>query len=1070
MGGQLSTPKAAIVEVPLTRGLRQDVAPPFVPLGGLVKADNLEFDATGTLQRREGITSLGTSIYSFGTTYAGPTRRFGLGTAGQPLLFTDSATYAEISEQDKLSTATVSSSSLRATVRGSTIIHAKTNAMASSGYSILFSDCARYQTMTLHVYVASDIAGLNGLYLTVINDSGVRTVSGMFITNSVSANVPPHVIVLSTGIAFLIWADTTVNIKYLKIDLTGSTLIPNIASAANLITNLDSSTTYQTFDVATTSDASNAQTRFVLVYAQDIAGTRNAVIVTYDSTPSVVSGPTTWTSSGGGAAMRMKSLGVTGAISTTTKIFAAGVDTVGTNLQTWTSSYTLGSISKASESSVPVLNWVQTAVGRMGSNDTAMVCYGGPTVAGSTINSVGRMRIGTIRSDGTFANGAGSYAIATYGPASKWFTDTAGNIFIIGVFTDQATVQRHLMLFQCGTTTSETTLTTPTPVARIANGLSVTSPYSGLPSVPRTSTNLFTFPAVINNAASALLGQSLCAWTIQTNGPDRFLNFNAHGSTHIAGGAPLTYDGQRLVETGFFSYPDVSATSYTRSAAGGSIAQGIYSYRFVWEWFDSNGNRHQSQASPAVTVDMSSGTYVANTNSVAWSIAPLHATRKVQYIYAGYDPTTYGADNVAAPRLVMYRTAAGGSKFYRCSLGVETGQINPIAMLSLTDTLVDSSITSNPGLFSDAGILAMDAGPPTLHMTTHGLRVWGTNAENPEQVWASKLFEDGEAMSPSLALTITIPGCGRVNGLAGQDDKLYALCTEGIWIASYGDGPNNIGQGAFPDPVFITATATCDNPRGVITSTEGIYFSGPGRWGTTIYMIRRGDGSPVDIGKRVRTELAACPIVRSSTERIDKARIDFLCVDSDTAPSACKILSYHYDNLDEEQIGQWTVHVPFGGADGGEAIMASGAATFVATSTHLGKQSSTGGLVDAGTSFYYMLQTADIRPFGLLGYGEVHSANVLATSKAGATLTIAASYDQGNTYPDSTENTLSTTTGYPEIRRWEPPTKKLANGFVRYALGDHGASLGPAAIQLHALALEAMPLGSIIRVIQGGAT
>src|SRR6185436_4485961 len=113
------------------------------------------------------------------------------------------------------------------------------------------------------------------------------------------------------------------------------------------------------------------------------------------------------------------------------------------------------------------------------------------------------------------------------------------------------------------------------------------------------------FATPMNIGASSLQGQCIGVWQIQTRGPDRYLNFVAHGATHVAGAAPLTYDSQRLVETGFFHYPDVLSTSYTRAAVGGSMAQGIYEYRFAWEWIDASGNRHQSPASPTITVDMS---------------------------------------------------------------------------------------------------------------------------------------------------------------------------------------------------------------------------------------------------------------------------------------------------------------------------------------------------------------------------------------------------------------------------------------------------------------------------------
>src|SRR6185436_18631770 len=198
-------------------------------------------------------------------------------------------------------------------------------------------------------------------------------------------------------------------------------------SLTNLVTDLDNTGSASAFDVATTSDASNAQTRFVLGYGRNVAGTRNTVMVTYDSTPAVVNAAVVWTTSGGGAAMTSKSIGVTGATSTSTKIFAATCDTTSNTMQTWKSSYTLGSIAKASEAVADAVGKIQTVVGRMGNSDAAAICYGGPTSGAGTLAALGRMRLGVLDSTGAYAGGVGSFEFAGYGPASKFFVDTSGN-------------------------------------------------------------------------------------------------------------------------------------------------------------------------------------------------------------------------------------------------------------------------------------------------------------------------------------------------------------------------------------------------------------------------------------------------------------------------------------------------------------------------------------------------------------------------------------------------------------------------------------------------------------------
>lgn len=76
---------------------------------------------------------------------------------------------------------------------------------------------------------------------------------------------------------------------------------------------------------------------------------------------------------------------------------------------------------------------------------------------------------------------------------------------------------------------------------------------------------------------------------------------------HIAGGFMKMYDGQQVVEHGFHLFPEglsVGATSTT----GGALSDGTYEYAAVYAWNDAQGNTHRSAPSIAEVVTLNGAT------------------------------------------------------------------------------------------------------------------------------------------------------------------------------------------------------------------------------------------------------------------------------------------------------------------------------------------------------------------------------------------------------------------------------------------------------------------------------
>jgi len=313
----------------------------------------------------------------------------------------------------------------------------------------------------------------------------------------------------------------------------------------------------------------------------------------------------------------------------------------------------------------------------------------------------------------------------------------------------------------------------------------------------------------------------------------------------------------------------------------------------------------------------------------------------------------------------------------------------------------------------------------------------------------------------------------KINGIAGQDDKIFALSLGGTYIASYGDGPDNTGaNGSFVNPIFMTADATCNDPRGVLIGTSGIYFTGQDQQSTTIYLLGRGANSPQPIGRRLRATLASFPVCRGAVDRHEKARAEFLFVDSDTAPAANTLVYYHYDLPDEEQMGQWSRAT----VQQGTAVLNclgdwdmtgnTRRVSVVAGSSVLAYQSDSANTDPSASAIAYSFTTGDIRPNGMMGYGDAYSVNLLGTSQSTDDFVLSASYDGGLNF-ETTDFGVTETSG-PMLRRWEAPTKKLPNGAVAYTIAENtGAAGNVRGCIFHALVLEAQSLEGIVRLPAG---
>lgn len=119
---------------------------------------------------------------------------------------------------------------------------------------------------------------------------------------------------------------------------------------------------------------------------------------------------------------------------------------------------------------------------------------------------------------------------------------------------------------------------------------------------------------------------------VNFNPASKFENSTLADNLHIAGGILKMYDGQQVVEHGFHLFPE-NLTAGSTATTGGSISDGTYEYAAVYAWNDAQGNTHRSAVSIALPVTLSGATA---TQTQAIEVPTLRLSSKTNVIIELY--------------------------------------------------------------------------------------------------------------------------------------------------------------------------------------------------------------------------------------------------------------------------------------------------------------------------------------------------------------------------------------------------------------------------------------------------
>lgn len=302
-------------------------------------------------------------------------------------------------------------------------------------------------------------------------------------------------------------------------------------------------------------------------------------------------------------------------------------------------------------------------------------------------------------------------------------------------------------------------------------------------------------------------------------------------------GNTYTYDGSKVVEAGFWEFPD--GITATHTPAGTALGAGTYLYAACYQWTDAAGNTHYSAPSyPSPVVSANTfGVTTAAGDSVTLTVP--------------YTALTLRTDAV----VVLYRTLVNQQgPFYRLPTGTVPNLRDGTASFTFTDTASDASILGQPFLYAPpdgSGELEDDAPPPFLYVVGTKTRIFGIAEDDRTALWYSKPLVPGRPaeFSSFQILRVETDG-GAVTGLGALDDNCVVFKTARTYYVP-GQGPNAAGQpanGFPPTPVLISSTSGCTNPASILSTHSGVFFKSA----TGIQVLNRSLSTDYNIGLPVQ--------------------------------------------------------------------------------------------------------------------------------------------------------------------------------------------------------------------------
>lgn len=260
---------------------------------------------------------------------------------------------------------------------------------------------------------------------------------------------------------------------------------------------------------------------------------------------------------------------------------------------------------------------------------------------------------------------------------------------------------------------------------------------------------------------------------------------NAGSTLLIGGGTLFSYDGQKLVENGFYEAPSFRSVQAARVDAVTSKLESpkTYFYAAVFEYTDAKGNLHESVPSDVVEVATTVDGSGSELSAVHVRINVCDANRKRNYT-----------------RVAVYRTAPDGALLKKIAVIPFNNGDRFVDFMDLGED--DDVFTNAPAIYTAGGVLPNFQPGSVTDICTHRGRV--VVATPSEFVRFSKVEQQGFCYSfPAPNFVIDLPADSRLVSGVESNPNFLVLFTESDVYAIQGDGPDNFGVGSFGKPQLI---------------------------------------------------------------------------------------------------------------------------------------------------------------------------------------------------------------------------------------------------------------------------
>jgi len=474
------------------------------------------------------------------------------------------------------------------------------------------------------------------------------------------------------------------------------------------------------------------------------------------------------------------------------------------------------------------------------------------------------------------------------------------------------------------------------------------------------------------------------------------IDFNETGNTAVIGdtlysldGTLWAYDGQDLVESGFHVFPEKLES--VGVAGTGLLTAGQYQAVAVYAWYDSYGRVYRSAPTPLpAEVTSAGGDY--------WDIKipTLQLTSKDDVKIEVYRSTS----NNTTPGFFLEKvfdndpTYAFVSEQLIPPLFTYLGDTGGIAG-SPQDGLNDTDLVNQPQLYTDSGELDHIAPPQASYIAVHGNRLWVVSGDN---LFYSKTWREGFGIQFNDAQRVIVdPKGGDIVGVASLGEQLLIGKEERL-LRLYGAGPNDLGVGAFSEPLELTSDVGVTPGTPMLEWQHGVTFRSP----KGIWNVNK-DFSMNDIGRSI-DDLNKLPVLNALTST-DKEEFWYLVQDA----SASLLLAFDW------HAEQWiSRRLTF-------QSQPTGPMALWRNDLYLADDSGTILVESDSVHDTTRIKTGVFRPGGITGFHRMWWIYLHMVWKAAHTINVRLWYEDG-TYEDFSKEFLSAQE--PQILRIKPKRQK----------------------------------------------